>query len=163
MLEGPAHGDLRGGSTSSITSEAHSGASSLPADQYDAESMPLLVRKEPPKKADWPVAPRPHPTTSFKRILYPLATVVALSAALVWLKHSTTSVSSGGGGGGDGSTSTAWVVPATPPHLVLLLADDQGWNDIGYQSTDLEACTPHLDSLAAAGVKLTNYYGMHVW
>ena len=48
------------------------------------------------------------------------------------------------------------------PHVVLLYADDQGYNDIGYQSTDLFELTPHLDSLAATGIKLTNYYGMDI-
>ena len=37
-----------------------------------------------------------------------------------------------------------------------------GYNDAGYQSTDLGAggasATPHLDALAAAGVQLSSYY-----
>jgi arylsulfatase A-like enzyme len=45
---------------------------------------------------------------------------------------------------------------------VFFLADDQGWNDVGWQSSDLESCTPHLSSLAEAGIVLTKYYGMHV-
>ena len=46
----------------------------------------------------------------------------------------------------------------SPPHIVLMFTDDQGWNDIGYQSSDLFDCTPHLDELAGTGVKLTSYY-----
>ena len=45
----------------------------------------------------------------------------------------------------------------------LLKFSGQGWNDIGYQSTDLSGFTPHLDMLAATGIKLTSYYGMHIW
>lgn len=38
------------------------------------------------------------------------------------------------------------------PHLFFVLVDDMGWNDIGYQSTDLQAVTPNLNSLAKRGV-----------
>lgn len=43
-----------------------------------------------------------------------------------------------------------------PPHLVLVLADDLGWNDVGFHGSRLR--TPHLDALAAGGVRLDNYY-----
>jgi hypothetical protein len=49
----------------------------------------------------------------------------------------------------------------TSPHIMYILADDLGWNDIGYQSTDLSGFSPHLDDLASRGVKLSNFYGMH--
>jgi arylsulfatase A-like enzyme len=49
------------------------------------------------------------------------------------------------------------------PHIVFVLADDYGFNDISYHahkngndSNIIE--TPHLDALAAQGVKLENYY-----
>ena len=45
---------------------------------------------------------------------------------------------------------------AKPPHIVLIVADDYGWNDVGYHNPDVH--TPTLDKLAAAGVKLDNYY-----
>lgn len=52
--------------------------------------------------------------------------------------------------------------PRTPApsssHIVFIHVDDMGWNDIGYQSTDLFECTPFIDALAAGGVKLVNYY-----
>ena len=44
------------------------------------------------------------------------------------------------------------------PHIVYVLFDDMGWNDIGYQSTDMAALTPVLSDLAENGVKLTQYY-----
>uniref|UniRef100_A0A3P9KF33 Sulfatase N-terminal domain-containing protein n=1 Tax=Oryzias latipes TaxID=8090 RepID=A0A3P9KF33_ORYLA len=43
-----------------------------------------------------------------------------------------------------------------PPHIVFILIDDQGFNDIGYHNPTIK--TPTLDKLAAEGVKLENYY-----
>jgi len=46
---------------------------------------------------------------------------------------------------------------ATPPNIVLILADDLGWSDLGcYGSTLYE--TPHLDQLAADGMRFTDAY-----
>lgn len=42
------------------------------------------------------------------------------------------------------------------PNIVYILADDQGWADIGYQSRDVK--TPNLDRLAAEGVRLNQHY-----
>ena len=47
--------------------------------------------------------------------------------------------------------------PASPPNVVLIISDDHGYNDIGtYGSKDIQ--TPHLDRLAADGVRLTSFY-----
>ena len=46
------------------------------------------------------------------------------------------------------------------PHILFILADDYGWNDIGYHGSEIE--TPTLDTLAAEGVKLDNYYVQQV-
>lgn len=43
-----------------------------------------------------------------------------------------------------------------PPHIIFIMTDDQGFNDIGYHSSDIR--TPALDKLAADGVKLESYY-----
>ncbi|CAM9812549.1 unnamed protein product [Ectocarpus sp. 4 AP-2014] len=48
------------------------------------------------------------------------------------------------------------------PNVFFIMVDDMGWNDIGYQSVDLQGVTPHLDRLAAGGVKMTNYYTMSI-
>eukprot|EP01035_Chromulina_nebulosa_P018932 gene18932-24739_t len=48
--------------------------------------------------------------------------------------------------------------PENPPHIVFLLADDFGWNDIGYQSTYQSWTTPTIDLLASEGIKLSNYF-----
>ncbi|RUS68761.1 hypothetical protein EGW08_023476 [Elysia chlorotica] len=42
------------------------------------------------------------------------------------------------------------------PNVVFVLADDYGYNDIGYHGSEIQ--TPTLDKLASSGVKLENYY-----
>ena len=37
---------------------------------------------------------------------------------------------------------------STLPHILFLLVDDMGWNDVGYSSNDLKGMTPNIDSLA---------------
>lgn len=44
-----------------------------------------------------------------------------------------------------------------PPNVVILLADDAGWGDYGFNGNQLVR-TPHIDSLARDGVTLTNFY-----
>ena len=48
-----------------------------------------------------------------------------------------------------------------PPNIVLLYADDAGYADFGFQkdaAADMKDMTPHIDSIAKAGVTLTNAY-----
>lgn len=56
------------------------------------------------------------------------------------------------------------IVHASPPrpHIVFVLADDLGYNDVGFHSTGSKIETPRLDALAAGGVKLENYYVQQV-
>lgn len=42
------------------------------------------------------------------------------------------------------------------PDIVLILADDLGYSDLGCYGGEIS--TPHLDSLAASGVRLTQFY-----
>ena len=42
------------------------------------------------------------------------------------------------------------------PNIVIIVVDDVGWHDIGFQSYDIR--TPFIDKLANEGVKLENYY-----
>jgi arylsulfatase A-like enzyme len=44
------------------------------------------------------------------------------------------------------------------PHVLFIVPDDMGWNDIGYQSSDMKHATPTLNALAADGIKLGSYY-----
>lgn len=46
------------------------------------------------------------------------------------------------------------------PHIVLLLADDLGWKDVGYHGGDVK--TPHIDQLAKEGVRLEQFYAQSV-
>ena len=45
-------------------------------------------------------------------------------------------------------------VSTSKPNVFFIMVDDMGWNDIGYQSTDLAGLTPNMDKLAAGGVKV---------
>ena len=45
---------------------------------------------------------------------------------------------------------------ARPPNVVLLVLDDVGHADVGYHNSSWP--TPHLDALAAGGVKLERMY-----
>lgn len=45
---------------------------------------------------------------------------------------------------------------APRPNIVFILSDDQGFADIGYRSAEIK--TPHLDALAASGVRLEQFY-----
>ena len=53
-----------------------------------------------------------------------------------------------------------------PPNIVFIIADDLGWADVGYhrttnQSTNASAIdTPHIDRLAAGGVRFQRHYVM---
>ena len=44
------------------------------------------------------------------------------------------------------------------PNILVILTDDQGWADIGYNNPNVY--TPNLDKLAAEGAKLTQHYVM---
>ncbi len=46
--------------------------------------------------------------------------------------------------------------PVTRPDIVLILADDMGFSDIGCFGGEIE--TPHIDRLAREGVRLTRFY-----
>jgi arylsulfatase A-like enzyme len=68
------------------------------------------------------------------------------------------------------AVSVATASPARP-HVLLVVADDYGWNDVGYhqnqissanpqglQTTNVALKTPTLDRLADEGKKLEMYY-----
>lgn len=44
-----------------------------------------------------------------------------------------------------------------PPNVILLMSDDQGWGDVGFNGhPDLK--TPHLDAMAAGGIRFDRFY-----
>ena len=45
---------------------------------------------------------------------------------------------------------------APRPNIVLIMADDMGWSDLGCFGSEIE--TPNLDALAANGLRLTQFY-----
>ncbi len=51
---------------------------------------------------------------------------------------------------------TARAAAPARPNLVLILADDLGWSDVGCYGGEIH--TPALDALAAGGVRLTQFY-----
>ena len=59
------------------------------------------------------------------------------------------------GGGNDGGGESA--DPAERPNIVLIVADDLGYADLGIQGSP-DVLTPHIDSLAANGVRFTSGY-----
>jgi len=44
----------------------------------------------------------------------------------------------------------------TKPHIVYIVADDQGWKDVGFHGSDIK--TPNLDELARGGARLEQFY-----
>ena len=56
--------------------------------------------------------------------------------------------------------SIGWLAPVlavTPPNIVLILGDDQAWNDYGFMGHP-EIKTPHLDRLASQSACFTQGY-----
>ncbi len=46
------------------------------------------------------------------------------------------------------------------PNVVILVADDMGWGDVGYHGSEIK--TPNLDKLVAEGVELDRFYAFPV-
>lgn len=90
------------------------------------------------------------------RLTHPLALALWLAAVL------------SGCGGGQGGTPTAstsrvatpasWApVDLGPPNVLLVIADDLGWGDLGvYGNSAIR--TPNIDRLAADGARFTSFY-----
>jgi arylsulfatase A-like enzyme len=83
---------------------------------------------------------------SVRAALFRLA-APALLAALVFAAGCSTS---------NGSAQN----PPAKPNVVLVLADDMGWNDVGYHGSEIK--TPAIDRLAKTGVKLEQFYAQSI-
>ena len=55
-----------------------------------------------------------------------------------------------------GVTADTQPVQLSHPNVVLIVADDLGWKDVGFHGSEIE--TPVLDRLAAEGVTLSNFH-----
>src|SRR5688500_1273105 len=67
---------------------------------------------------------------------------------------------SGGGqsGGGGGGASGARREFKPRPNVILIVADDLGYADLGCQKLSKDVRTPYIDQLAVNGVRCTNAY-----
>lgn len=55
-------------------------------------------------------------------------------------------------------TAAAWFLPAAErPNVILIVADDLGYGDLGCYGAD-DIPTPHIDRLARSGWRLTSFY-----
>ena len=45
---------------------------------------------------------------------------------------------------------------ASRPNVIIIMADDMGWSDIGCYGSEIE--TPNLDRLAKNGLRFTQFY-----
>ena len=144
-------------------SSAYGAAPILPREEGGAtlakelEKGPVDTEETESLLSGKPIYARPPPSSW--RLLWTrlpfLSVVFFLIVSLLWTIHLVM------GWAVSGEESARWAVPSIPPHIALFLVDDQGWNDVGYQSTDLSALTPTVDALAADGITLTSYYTMH--
>ena len=53
--------------------------------------------------------------------------------------------------------STGYAQQAPRPHIILLMCDDLGWGDVGFNGSQT-AQTPNLDRLAKRGSRFTRFY-----
>jgi len=51
----------------------------------------------------------------------------------------------------------AFAAPTAPPNLIVILTDDQGYHDVGFNGCK-DIPTPNLDSIASNGVRFTSGY-----
>lgn len=56
-----------------------------------------------------------------------------------------------------GPTPVIAAAPPERPNIVIIMADDLGWGDVGVYGQEIIA-TPRLDKMASQGVRFTNYY-----
>ena len=55
-----------------------------------------------------------------------------------------------------GPATTAAAAPSRRPNVVILVADDMGWADVGYHGA--KTATPNIDRLAREGVRLESFH-----
>ena len=55
---------------------------------------------------------------------------------------------------------SAFVATAAPPNIILMMSDDHGWEETGYNRHP-HVKTPVLDEMAASGLKFEHFYAAH--
>jgi arylsulfatase len=53
-------------------------------------------------------------------------------------------------------TTAGFAADSARPNIILIMADDMGWSDLGCYGSEIE--TPNLDALASGGVRFTQFY-----
>ena len=48
--------------------------------------------------------------------------------------------------------------PQDPPNIILIMSDDQGYDDLGFRDKTHQLETPNLDNLAAESVEFTDFH-----
>jgi arylsulfatase A-like enzyme len=56
------------------------------------------------------------------------------------------------------STGQSTAQPKILPNVIVIITDDQGWGDIGYNNP--KVYSPNMDNLASQGAKFMNHYSM---
>ena len=51
----------------------------------------------------------------------------------------------------------AWAEPGKKPNIIVILSDDVGWGEFGFQGNP-QIPTPNIDSIARSGIRFTNGY-----
>ena len=51
----------------------------------------------------------------------------------------------------------------SPPNILFILADDLGYGDVGSYNPEAQTATPHIDRLAAQGVRFTDAHASGPW
>lgn len=59
------------------------------------------------------------------------------------------------------SFSSLYLFGQSQPNIILILTDDMGYADIGYNNNNTDIATPTLDNLASQGTKFTSAYVTH--
>eukprot|EP00058_Branchiostoma_floridae_P019573 XP_002605063.1 hypothetical protein BRAFLDRAFT_85209 [Branchiostoma floridae] len=88
-------------------------------------------------------------TRSMARFTLLLVLIVALAVASAFRRKKRP-------GKGTTSEGTTKKAQTSKPNILFIVADDLGWNDVGWHNDDVK--TPNLDELAKDGVILNNSY-----